>query len=103
MSLGNRAHRRELVEPRAYRQHRIDAGGVGAFNDGLALGGEIWKIEMAVAVHQHVPSPHPDAASLSTKRGKIPCGAGTFRPGGRDCCKSEKLRASAGTASWSSS
>src|SRR4051794_27291336 len=47
--LGNGAHRRELVEARAYGQHRPDPCGVGACDNSIALGGEIRKIEMAVA------------------------------------------------------
>ena len=38
IGLGDRAHRRELVEPRADRQHRADAGGAGAGEHRIALG-----------------------------------------------------------------
>ncbi len=55
MRLGNRAHRRKLVEPGRDRQHRPDPGRAGASNHRLALGREIRKIEMAMTVDQHFP------------------------------------------------
>ena len=57
MRLGDRPHRRELVEAGADRQHRADPGGAGARDHRVALGGEIRKIEMAMAVDQHRPLP----------------------------------------------
>ena len=96
---GDGANRRELIEPGADRQHCTDVSRPGAREDRIMFAGEIRKIEMAMAVDQHAPCPHPAAASLSTNRGKMPRGAGMARPGGRLCSSSAKLRASAGTAS----
>src|SRR5579883_3622895 len=87
----DRAHFEELVEPRADRQHRADPGASGPCDDRVALGREVREIEMAVAVDQHLRGPQPSAAaSVSTKRGKIPCGAGNGRPGGSGVAKSAK-------------
>src|SRR5947209_11831479 len=80
---GDRAHRRKFVEPGANRHHRADPRGAGAFDDRLALFREIGEIEMAMAVDQHRRPAQALAASASTKRGKIPCGAGSARPGGK--------------------
>ncbi len=108
--LGNRAHCRKRVEPGADRQHRPDPSLSGAADHRLALGREIGKVEMAMAVDQHWPCPAPvspvfagafqaPAASASTKRGKMPCGAGNSRANGSGSARSTKRRASAGTAS----
>src|SRR4051794_14530713 len=89
---GDGANRRELIEPRADRQHGTDASYPRTRKDRITLAGEIRKIEMAMAVDQHAPCPHPAAASLSANRGKIPRGAGIARPDGILCSNPAKLR-----------
>src|ERR1041384_3176637 len=89
---GDGTNRRKLIEPGANSQHRTDVSRPGARENRILFSGEIRKIEMAMAVDQHAPCPHPAAASLSTNRGKMPCGAGIARPGGRFCSSSAKLR-----------
>src|SRR5262245_26906133 len=50
--LGDPKHSVELVEARANRQHRVDAGSAGAGDHRVALGREIGKVEMAMTVDQ---------------------------------------------------
>src|ERR1700746_1366859 len=54
IGLGDRPHLVELVEPRAYREHRFDTGGPGTGDHGASLCREIREVEMAMAVDQHL-------------------------------------------------
>ncbi len=53
-ALGDREQVRLALDPRRNRHHALDAGGAGARHHGIELGGEIGKIEMAMAVDEHV-------------------------------------------------
>ena len=53
-ALGDGEQVRLALDARGNRHHALDAGGTGARHDGVELGGEIGKIEMAVAVDEHV-------------------------------------------------
>jgi hypothetical protein len=48
-----RADLAEPLNPGGYRDHPTDPCGAGAIHNGVALGGEIRKIEMAMRVDQH--------------------------------------------------
>ena len=52
-ALGDRQHLRVAAHPRRDRHHAADAGRARPRNHGVEFGGEIGKIEMAVAVDQH--------------------------------------------------
>ena len=56
VTLGNGPDPLELVEARADRQHATDAGHAGACQHRLFVAGKLGKIEMAMAVDQHVSS-----------------------------------------------
>src|SRR5580700_5847920 len=101
ISLGDRTHPVELVEPRADRQHRFDPGHPGAGDHGISLCREIREIEMAMAVDQHgAPALRHYGAASSTKRGKIASGFGKPVPGASGAsAKAMKSRAASGTAS----
>ena len=101
ISLRDRPHPVELVEPGADRQHRFDPGRPGAGDDGIPLGRKIGEIEMAMAVDQpEAPAPGHYGTASSTKRGKIASGFGNRVPGA-SCASAnaKKSRAASGTAS----
>src|SRR5271170_1255064 len=104
--LGDRAHLVELAEPRADRQQGPDPGRPRAGDNRFALGPEIGKVEMAVAVDEHyrpaLPATHADGASI--KRGKMPSGFGNCVPAtSGDPLSAAKSRDPMGTESWSRS
>src|SRR6516164_6367664 len=105
VGLGDRAHLIELVEPGADSQQSPDPSGPRTGNDRLALGSEIGKIEMAVAVDQHRPALYAfHAVGASTNRGKIPAGFGKCVPAtSGDAPNAAKSRDPSATESWSSS
>ncbi len=59
-----------LIEPKAsvrveIGDHPLKPGGAGAFDHGIALGGEIRKIEVAMTVDQHArPRGSKSSASM---------------------------------------
>src|ERR1700720_3116894 len=81
------------------RDYPLKPGGAVAFDHGIAVGGEIPKIEVAMTVDQHARPLASKSSSASMYRGKTGVGVGKNVPATRPCAISAlaNFRAFAGT------
>src|SRR5580704_4093232 len=99
VGFGDAADRTKSFRAGRNGDHPLEAGGAGAFDHGIALGGEIRKIEVAMTVDQHARPLGSKSSSASMYRGKTGSGGGKSVPATRPCAISAlaNFRAFAGT------
>src|SRR5690554_4918697 len=90
-ALGHRPHPVKLAHLRADGEHQPDACLMRTRNHLLDLRPEIREVKMAMAVNEHRQR-HDCDASVSTKRGNTPCGAGSAVPGTSGLSSASKPR-----------
>src|SRR5580704_1778347 len=99
IGFGEQADRTKSFRASRNGDHPLEAGSAGAFDHGIALGGEIRKIEVAMTVDQHARPLGSKSSSASMYRGKTGSGGGKSVPATRPCAISAlaNFRAFAGT------
>src|SRR3984893_16710281 len=85
IGFGEQADRTKSFRAGRNGDHPLEPGGAGAFDHGIALGGEIRKIEMAMTVDQHARPLGSKPSSASMYRGKTGSGGGKSVPATRPC------------------
>src|ERR1700730_3898265 len=99
IGFGEQADRTKSFRAGRNGDHPLEAGSAGAFDHGIALGGDIRKVGVALTVGQHASPLGSKSSSASMYRGKTGSGGGKSVPATRPCAISAlaNFRAFAGT------